>query len=90
MTDTQVIEIGIRAMSTAGKILGPLLLVALVIGVIIGLLQAVTQVQEVTLTFVPKVAGMAVVVLIAGNWMLQQLVDFTRELINSIPSLIGG
>lgn len=88
MTDTEAINIALSAMIVAGKILAPLLLVALAIGLIIGLLQAVTQVQEVTLTFVPKFIVMAVIFVVAGHWFLQLLVEFTVGLFNSIPNLL--
>jgi flagellar biosynthetic protein FliQ len=67
----------------------PLLLVALAIGLLVGIFQAATQINEMTLSFIPKLLGMAAVLLVAGPWMLTQLVGYTRQLIASIPSLIG-
>jgi flagellar biosynthetic protein FliQ len=67
----------------------PLLLVALVVGLLVGIFQAATQINEMTLSFIPKLIGMATAMLIAGPWMLKQLVSYTRMLIESIPSLIG-
>jgi flagellar biosynthetic protein FliQ len=89
MTDAAVLEIGMQSLWLAVKIGAPVLLVALAIGLFVGLLQAVTQVQEVTLTFVPKFIGAAVVFAVAGNWMLQEIVTFTRSLFDRIPSLLG-
>ncbi len=70
------------------KLGGPLLAVALAVGVVVGILQAVTQVQEMTLTFVPKIVGIGLTVLICGSWMLRSLVSFTEELFNRIPQFV--
>ena len=67
----------------------PLLLVALAIGLLVGIFQAATQINEMTLSFIPKLIGMAVALLVAGPWMLRELVSYTRTLIESIPSLVG-
>jgi flagellar biosynthesis protein FliQ len=67
----------------------PLLLVALAIGLLVGIFQAATQINEMTLSFIPKLIGMAVALMIAGPWMLRELVSYTRTLIESIPSLVG-
>lgn len=89
MTDAVVMEIGMQALWLSIKLGAPILLVGLAIGLIVGLLQAVTQVQEVTLTFVPKFIGAVVVFAISGNWMLQEIVTFTRSLFDRIPQLLG-
>ena len=70
------------------KLGGPILAVALVVGVALSIVQAVTQVQEMTLTFVPKVACIAVTVLIAGSWMLRSLVSFTQRLFERLPDFV--
>lgn len=70
------------------KLGGPVLMVALVVGTLVGILQAVTQVQEMTLTFVPKVIAMGLTVLVCGSWMLRSLAGFTVELIESIPNYV--
>lgn len=90
MTSQQVIDIGTRALLVSAKIAGPFLIVVLAIGVVIGLLQSVTQLQEQTLTFVPKLIGSAIVIAVSGNWMLASLVEFSRELMNSVPALLRG
>jgi flagellar biosynthetic protein FliQ len=90
MTDTQVIEIAVATMVAATKLCAPILIVSLVIGLAISLIQSVTQIQEPTLTFVPKLAGVAIVMIVAGNWMLHTLTDFTREVFGLIPQLING
>ena len=90
MTDTTVIEIALRMMTVTAKVAAPILITSLAIGLAISLFQSVTQIQEVTLTFVPKVAGVAVVILISGHWMLQQLIMFTHQLFDLIPRLISS
>jgi flagellar biosynthetic protein FliQ len=76
-------------MAVAAKLCAPVLGVSLVIGLAISLIQAVTQIQEATLTFVPKLLAIAVVLVFAGNWMLQTLMDFTRAMFNLIPQLLS-
>ncbi|MFP4634928.1 MAG: flagellar biosynthetic protein FliQ, partial [Nitriliruptoraceae bacterium] len=85
-----VIDIITDAMPVGSRLAGPLLLTALVIGVGVSLLQTVTQIQEMTLSFVPKVLGLAAVFIVAGNWMLRQIVSFSEELWASIPNLVMG
>jgi flagellar biosynthetic protein FliQ len=67
----------------------PLLLAALVVGLVVGIFQAATQINESTLSFIPKLIGIAVVLMIGGSWMLQTLVSYTRDLFMSIPRLMG-
>jgi len=90
MTTQQVIDIVTRALVVTAKIAGPFLVVVLGIGVMVGLLQSVTQLQEPTLTFVPKLVGTAAVIAISGNWMLATLVSFAQELYASVPALLKG
>ena len=87
MTDTAVLEIALQAILIAAKLSAPILLVTLAVGFGISLLQAVTQIQEVTLTFVPKLAAVGVVLMLAGNWMLAEIIGFTKELYGMIPAL---
>ena len=88
MTPESVIEFGQHALYVAMMIAAPLLLTALVVGLVVGVVQAATQINEMTLSFIPKVISMALVVLITGPWMLRTLVQFTRQLIESLPSAI--
>ena len=88
MTDTQVLKIVADALVVAAKLAAPILVVALAIGVLVSLFQAITQVQEMTLSFVPKLIGVAFVILVAGNWMLRELVTWVQALWQSIPSLL--
>jgi flagellar biosynthesis protein FliQ len=89
MTDSQVLDIVTEAMLVASKLAGPLLLTALAVGVIVSLLQTVTQIQEMTLSFVPKVIGLVVVLLVGGHWMLREIVTFSQRLWESIPTMVG-
>jgi flagellar biosynthetic protein FliQ len=68
---------------------GPLLLAALVIGLIISIFQAATQINEQTLSFIPKLVGIFLTLILAGPWMLQMMVDYIRRLFESIPQIIG-
>ena len=90
MNDTQVLEIALKMMTVVAKVTAPILVTSLAIGLVVSLFQSVTQIQEVTLTFVPKLAGVALVVLIAGHWMLAQVVGFTNELFATLPRLLAG
>ena len=90
MSQDTVVSICVSAMELALKIGLPLLLVGLVLGLIVSVFQAVTQIQEQTLTFIPKIIGMAVVLVVAGPWMLGQLITWTQELYGQIPNLVGG
>jgi flagellar biosynthesis protein FliQ len=85
-----VINIGMQAMQLAFKVAMPLLLVGLAVGLVISVFQAVTQIQEQTLTFIPKIVGMGLVLVIAGPWMLDQVVTYTQQLYTDIPTLIEG
>ena len=87
MNDSTVIDIAVSAMMITAKLAAPILIVSLAIGVGVSLLQSVTQVQEFTLTFVPKLAGIAIVIVVSGSWMLHQLIAFTQQLFDRVPSL---
>jgi flagellar biosynthetic protein FliQ len=84
-----VVSLATQAMSLALKISLPLLGVGLLVGVLISIIQAVTQIQEQTLAFIPKVLAMAAVLVIGGPWMLNQLMAYTSDLWTSIPSMVG-
>jgi flagellar biosynthesis protein FliQ len=85
-----VINVGMQAMQLAFKVSMPLLLVGLVVGLLVSVFQAVTQIQEQTLTFIPKIVAMGVVLVIAGPWMLSEVVTYTQQLYSSIPTMIDG
>jgi flagellar biosynthetic protein FliQ len=89
MSPETVLTIGSRALEITLLLAAPLLLVALVTGLIVGAFQAATQINEQTLSFIPKLLAMALAVVVAGPWMLKVLVSYTRELFESIPGLIN-
>lgn len=88
MTPEMVIDIGQRAMEVTTALAGMVLMPALGVGLLVAMFQAVTQINEMTLTFIPKLIAVAVVMTLAGPWMLGLLVDFTTGLITSIPELV--
>lgn len=90
MTDNQVVHIGLLAMTMAAKLAAPTLLTALLVGFAISLFQSVTQIQEATLSFVPKAIGVGLALLVTGNWMLHEMVAFTNNLFDQIPQLLSA
>ncbi|WOJ93313.1 flagellar biosynthesis protein FliQ [Congregibacter variabilis] len=84
-----VLAIGKDALWLAVLLAGPLLLSALAVGLLIGIFQAATQIQEMTLSFIPKLLALVVALLVAGPWMIQVVVSFSRRLFLEIPSLLG-
>jgi flagellar biosynthesis protein FliQ len=89
MTDADVTEIATQTMLVAAKVAAPILLTALLVGFMISLFQAATQIQEPTLSFVPKMIAVAIALLVTGNWVLAELVSFTDHLFESLPRLLG-
>ena len=89
MTPTTVIELGRQAIEVTLMVSAPLFLAALVTGLIISIFQAATQINEMTLSFVPKLIAIFVTMVVAGPWMLTTLTDFMRRLFESIPAMIG-
>ena len=87
MSDAQVLEIAVSALGIAAKLSAPVLIVTLAIGVFVSLVQTVTQIQEQTLTFVPKLIGVGLLVIVAGNWMLRELVTWVTGLWTAIPGM---
>lgn len=88
MTDSDVIHIAIQTLMVTAKLCAPILTVSLGVGFGVSLLQSVTQLQEVTLTFVPKLIAIALVIVAGGNWMLAELIGFTRQLFELLPALL--
>ena len=89
MTPETVMTVGTRALEITMLLAAPLLIVALVTGLLVGVFQAATQINEMTLSFIPKLIAMAATMALAGPWMLKLIVGYTRELFESIPGLIG-
>jgi flagellar biosynthetic protein FliQ len=89
MSPTDILDIGRDMLWLVTLLAAPILGVALGVGLFIGILQAATQIQEMTLSFIPKLASVALVLFLVGPWMLTLLVDFTQQLFLKIPALIG-
>ncbi len=89
MTPATIAEIGQQAMIVTAQLCGPFLLAILLAGLVIAIFQAATQINEMTLSFVPKLIVVGVLLLVAGHWMLGALIRYTEDLIRSIPELIG-
>jgi flagellar biosynthetic protein FliQ len=89
MTPEMVMDIGRQAIELTLMLSAPPLLAALVIGLIVSIFQAATQINEQTLSFIPKLVGMFLTLILAGPWMLQMMVEYIQRLFESIPQLIG-
>lgn len=89
MTPESIMTMGRHAMEITLMVAAPLLLVALGIGLLVSIFQAATQINETTLSFIPKLVGVFIALVLAGPWMLTIMLDYMRELFSSIPGLIG-
>lgn len=89
MTPEFVLTIGQKMLEVVTMLAAPLLIPALLVGLLVGMFQAATQINEMTLSFIPKVAIVGVVLVIVGPWMLTTLISFSRELFENIPAFIG-
>jgi len=89
MTPETIISVGQQALVITALLAAPMLLAALAAGLLIGMFQAATQINEMTLSFIPKLLAMAAVLALTGPWMIRELVEYTRGLIESIPGMIG-
>ena len=89
MNEDTVIQLVVGAVELALKVGLPLLLIGLAVGLVISVFQAVTQIQEQTLTFIPKILATVAVLIIGGPWMLDQLLSYTADLWGALPQLIG-
>ncbi|TDT50598.1 flagellar biosynthesis protein FliQ [Fonticella tunisiensis] len=88
MSETFILSIGKEAIVTALTVAAPILIVSMVVGLIISIFQAATQIQEQTLTFVPKMIAIIVIMLVLGPWMLKKLVYFTQVMLTNITSIV--
>jgi flagellar biosynthesis protein FliQ len=88
MTEAYVLTLGRNAIMVALTLAGPILLISLIVGSLVSLVQAATQINESTLIFIPKMIGVILVLLLLGSWMLQQAVTFTSGLFTSLPNLV--
>jgi len=89
MTPESVMTLGRHAMEIMLMVSAPLLLVALIIGLVVSIFQAATQINETTLSFIPKLVGVFVALVVAGPWMLSVMLDYMRQMFTGIPSLVG-
>lgn len=89
MTPEMVVDVGREALMVVVMLTTPVLLTALIIGLSIGMIQAATQIQEMTLSFIPKLFGMFFVLMFIGHWMLRIVTEFTIRLYESVPGLVG-
>jgi len=89
MNQDTVVNLATQAMVLSLKIAGPILLLGLIIGLLVSIFQAVTSIQEQSLSFIPKIVGVAVLIVVLGPWMLDQMVGYAQNLYMSIPQLIG-
>ena len=89
MTPESVMTMGRHAMEVTLMIAAPLLLVALIIGLVVSIFQSATPINEATLSFIPKLVGIFVALVVAGPWMLSVMLDYMREVFGGIPGLVG-
>ena len=89
MTPDEVVSVGVKAIETTVWLAGPMLLTALAVGAIIGVIQAATQINEMTLSFVPKLAALALLLVMMGPWFLRILMDFTIDLFGNFGRVVG-
>ena len=90
MDTNAVLDIGLQGLWVAAKLSAPVLITALVVGFAVSLVQSITQIQEVTLSFVPKAIAVGIALLVCGHWMIAEMVSFTNEMFAKIPQLLGG
>lgn len=90
MNSAEVLNIAVQALWVAAKLCAPILITALVVGFTVSLLQSITQIQEATLSFVPKAVAVVLALVICGHWMITEIVTFTHQLFDKIPALLAG
>jgi flagellar biosynthesis protein FliQ len=89
LNPSSIIDIGVQALVTAGEIAAPILITALVVGFAISVFQSITQIQETSLSFVPKAVAVSIALVVCGQWMISVMVSFTTNLFAQIPGLVG-
>ncbi|KRC46930.1 flagellar biosynthetic protein FliQ [Leifsonia sp. Root227] len=90
MNANAVLDIAMQGLMITAKLAAPIVVTALVVGFAISLVQSITQIQEVTLSFVPKAAAVGIALIVCGHWMISELITFTHVLFEKIPTLLGG
>ncbi len=89
MNPSSIIDIGVQALWTAAELAAPILITALVVGFAVSVFQSITQIQETSLSFVPKAVAVSIALIICGQWMIAVIVQFTTNLFHQIPTLVG-
>ena len=89
MSQDVVINLVMQAITVAVKVALPLLMAGLIVGLLVSIFQAITQIQEMTLTFIPKILATIVVMIVAGPWMLNQIITYTQQLWQGIPGVVS-
>lgn len=89
MNPDTAIQLALDALAVTVRVSAPVLLVSLGVGLVVSIFQAVTQIQEMTLSFIPKIIAIGAVIALAGPWMLDEMLAYARELLTSIPTLAG-
>lgn len=90
MTDGDVVSVGGRAIWVTLQIAGPILIVGLLVGLVVSVFQAVTQIQEQTLVFIPKIVAIVAVMAVFGPWMMTTMVNYTEQLFEDIPTMVAN
>ncbi|WP_209561734.1 flagellar biosynthesis protein FliQ [Frigoribacterium sp. PvP032] len=90
MDSNAVLDLSMQALLITGKLAAPVLITSLVVGFAISLLQSITQIQEVTLAFVPKAVAVGIALIVCGHWMISEMVSFTTMVFDRIPQLLSG
>ncbi|MET4052944.1 MULTISPECIES: flagellar biosynthesis protein FliQ [unclassified Frigoribacterium] len=90
MDSNAVLDLSMQALIITGKLAAPVLITSLVVGFAISLLQSITQIQEVTLSFVPKAVAVGIALVVTGHWMISEMVSFTTMVFDRIPQLLSG
>ncbi|KIU02509.1 MULTISPECIES: flagellar biosynthesis protein FliQ [Frigoribacterium] len=90
MDSNAVLDLSMQALIITGKLAAPVLITSLVVGFAISLLQSITQIQEVTLSFVPKAVAVGIALIVTGHWMISEMVSFTTMVFDRIPQLLSG
>ena len=90
MNDTSVVAIAVKMLTVTGELAAPMLLTALAVGLAISLIQSITSIQEATLSFVPKMAAVALAIVLTGHWMISTLINFTNQMYALIPQLVNS
>ena len=89
MNDTQVLEIAREAIWTGTLVAGPILITVLLVGVVVGIFQAATSINEMTVSFLPKLIAVTLIMMLLGSWQLEILMDFARRILERIPDVAG-